>query len=357
MLGPQALFFHEGDYHARVRRLVQRSFLPERIRSTVSDIEELSLARLNTWEGRTINTFMEMKKYAFDVGLQMIFGGQIEGLNKDDLKLAYCTLEQGYNSMPIDFPGTKYNNAMKARKYLGEIIRELISERRRQNAVHHDLLGTLLVFEDENHVGLTDQQIADNIIGVIFASRDTTASVLTWLVKFLKDSPALLESVIAEQESIRQAKPADDQKLTWEDTKKMRLTSRVIQETLRVATILSFTFREAVEDVEYKGYVIPKGWKVLPLFRSIHHSPEFFPDPQKFDPSRFEVPPKPNTFLPFGNGAHSCPGSELAKLEMLVLIHHFTTKFRWEFDQSKTGIQYGPFPLPMEGLPISVVRK
>lgn len=64
---------------------------------------------------------------------------------------------------------------------------------------------------------------------------------------------------------------------------------QVIQETLRTASILSFTFREAIEDVEFEGYYIPKGWKVLPLFRSIHHSADFFPQPEKFDPSRFEV--------------------------------------------------------------------
>jgi len=105
------------------------------------------------------------------------------------------------------------------------------------------------------------------------------------------------------------------------------------------------------------GYLIPKGWKVLPLFRNIHHSPENFKEPEKFDPSRFEViiavkncgfyysvipsselnrfcliilqaAPKPNTFMPFGSGIHACPGNELAKLEILVLLHHLTTKFR-----------------------------
>ncbi|KAK9286951.1 hypothetical protein L1049_015359 [Liquidambar formosana] len=118
-----------------------------------------------------------------------------------------------------------------------------------------------------------------------------------------------------------------------------------------MASIISFTFREAVVDVEYEGYIIPKGWKVMPLFRNIHHNPEFFSDPQNFDPSRFEVAPKPNTFMPFGNGVHACPGNELAKLEMLILIHHLVTKFRWEVVGSQSGIQYGPFPIPQHGLP------
>lgn len=65
---------------------------------------------------------------------------------------------------------------------------------------------------------------------------------------------------------------------------------QVIQETLRTASVVSFTFREAVEEVEFEGYLIPRGWKVLPLFRTIHHSADFFPHPENFDPSRFEVP-------------------------------------------------------------------
>lgn len=134
----------------------------------------------------------------------------------------------------------------------------------------------------------------------------------------------------------------------------MPLTTRVIQETLRAASVLSFTFREAVQDVEFEGYLIPKGWKVLPLFRRIHHSSNFFPEPEKFEPSRFEVAPKPYTFMPFGSGSHSCPGSELAKLEMLVLLHHLTTSFRWKVVGGEEGIQYGPFPVPKKGLPIRV---
>jgi len=291
-------------------------------------------------------------QYALNVALLSIFGEE-EMRYIEELKQCYLTLEKGYNSMPVNLPGTLFHKAMKARKRLGDIVAHIISARRERRQRGSDLLASFL----DDREALTDAQIADNVIGVIFAARDTTASVLTWMVKFLGDHPSVLKAVIDEQEEIARSKCSPDAPLTWADTRRMRMTSRVIQETMRVASILSFTFREAVEDVEYQGYLIPKGWKVLPLFRNIHHSPDHFPCPDKFDPSRFEVAPKPNTFMPFGNGTHSCPGNELAKLEMLVLFHHLATKYRWSTSKSESGVQFGPFALPLNGLPMTFTRR
>ncbi|XP_072961887.1 abscisic acid 8'-hydroxylase 1-like [Typha angustifolia] len=354
MLGPQAIFFQQGSYHARLRRLVLRAFLPDAIRGSVAGVEAIALRSLSSWDGRLINTFQEMKSYAFNVVLLSIFGKD-EMSYVDELKRCYYTLEKGYNSMPINLPGTLFHKAMKARKQLGHIVARIISSRRQRKAEANDLLGSFM----EDKEALTDDQIADNIIGLFFAARDTTASVLTWIVKHLGENPSVLQAVTGEQEEIMRSKEKreEEKSLTWADIKAMPMTSRVIQETMRVASILSFTFREAVEDVEYEGYLIPKGWKVMPLFRNIHHSPDIFPEPEKFDPSRFEVAPKPNTFMPFGNGTHSCPGNELAKLEILVLLHHLTTKYRWSMSGSQSGIQFGPFALPLNGLPMTFYRK
>lgn len=287
MIGKQAIFFHQGDYHSNLRRLVLRAFMPESIKNIVPDIESLAVRSLVSWEGKLITTYQEMKTYAFNVALISIFG-EDEVLYREDLKRCYYILEKGYNSMPINLPGTLFYTAMKARKELAQILAKILSLRRQTKREHIDLLGSFMG-EPE---GLTDEQIADNIIGVIFAARDTTASVLTWILKFLAENPSVLQAVTEEQEAIMKYK--EEKVLTWADTKKMPITTRVIQETLRVASVLSFTFREAVEDVEFNGYLIPKGWKVLPLFRNIHHSPDNFQEPEKFDPSRFEVKLYPN---------------------------------------------------------------
>ncbi|KAK6934083.1 Cytochrome P450, partial [Dillenia turbinata] len=357
MLGKQAIFFHQGDYHAKLRRLVLRAFSPESIKSIVSDIDSIASHSLASWQDCFINTYQEMKTYTFNVALLSIFGKD-EILYREDLKRCYYVLEKGYNSMPVDFPGTGFHKSMKARKELGQILAKILWTRRHMKADNrNDLLGSFMA--DTDGLVLTDEQIADNIIGVIFAARDTTSSVITWIFKYLAENPSVLQAVTEEQEGILRSKEkcGEGKTLSWADTKKMPITCRVIQETLRVASILSFTFREAVEDVEFEGYLIPKGWKVLPLFRNIHHSPDNFPEPEKFDPSRFEVAPKPNTYMPFGNGTHSCPGNELAKLEILVLLHHLTTKYRWSMVGPQTGIQYGPFPLPRNGLPIKLSLK
>ncbi|KAJ0780407.1 putative (+)-abscisic acid 8'-hydroxylase [Helianthus annuus] len=352
MIGPEAVFFHQGPYHSHLKKLIQSSFLPSAIKGSVSQIEDVVLRFLLTWEHRiTINTLHEMKKYAFEVAMLSVFGNKLES-EIEGIRDLYQCLEKGYNSMPLDLPGTPFNKAMKARKGLNEKLRRVI-EKRKEMSGGEGLLGALLSNEAEGKMKLSESQIADNIIGVIFAAHDTTASVLTWLLKYLHDNPHLLHAVRREQEEIRCKRLEANRRITWDDTRQMPLSTRVIQETLRAASILSFTYREAVEDVEMEGYLIPKGWKVLPLFRSIHYSSHFFPHPHKFDPSRFEVAPRPNTYMPFGNGAHSCPGSELAKLEMLVFLHHLTTTFKWEVI-GEDGVQYGPFPVPRDGLPIKV---
>ncbi|TYK20204.1 abscisic acid 8'-hydroxylase 4-like [Cucumis melo var. makuwa] len=341
LIGPSALFFHQGDYHCRLRKLVQNSLSLDSIRTLVPDIDSVAASALDSWAtSEVINTFHEMKKISFEVGILTIFG-HLEAAYKDDLKKNYSILDAGYNSFPTNIPGTPYKKALSARKRLSKILGDIIHERGERRLREKDLLGSLLnSIDDECEVKISDSQIADNIIGVLFAAQDTTASVMTWIVKYLHDQPKLLQSLKAEQEEILKLNSENNQGLNW-----------MVLESLRMASIISYTFREAVADVEYKGYLIPKGWKVMPLFRNIHHSPEYFPDPHNFDPSRFEVAPKPNTFMPFGSGVHACPGNELAKLEILIMIHHLVTKFRWELVGSQNGVQHSPFPVPFQGLP------
>lgn len=129
-------------------------------------------------------------QYTFNVALLSILGKD-EVVYREDLKRCYYVLEKGYNSMPVNLPGTLFHKSMKARAELAKILAKILCIRRQSSETHNDLLGSLMA----DNEGLTDDQIADNIIGVIFAARDTTASVLTWILKFLAENPTVLEAV------------------------------------------------------------------------------------------------------------------------------------------------------------------
>ncbi|GAV72217.1 LOW QUALITY PROTEIN: p450 domain-containing protein, partial [Cephalotus follicularis] len=136
MLGKQAIFFHRGDYHSKLRKLVLGAFRPEQIKNIVSDIESAAMESIKSWSGLPINTYQEMKTYTFNIALLSIFGKD-EVLYREDLKRCYYILEKGYNSMPINLPGTLFNKSMKARKELAQILAKIMS-RRQMNLEHND---------------------------------------------------------------------------------------------------------------------------------------------------------------------------------------------------------------------------
>ncbi|KAL0558028.1 hypothetical protein IC582_006591 [Cucumis melo] len=352
LIGPSALFFHQSETHLRLRKLIQSSLSPDPVRALVPHIHALAISALpSSLSGHVIDTYHQMKKFSFEVGILAIFGHLEDTNYREELRTNYSIVNKGYNSFPTNIPGTLYKKAIKARKRLEEIISCIILEKKEKRSKvlgEKNLLSCLVKWRDEKGESLSDEQIADNIIGVLFAAQDTTASVLTWVVKYLHDNPKVLEAVKVEQKVIEEDINEGSRPMRWSHTRNMPFTNKVVLESLRMASIISFTFREAVADVEYKG---PKLFE-----RNIHHNPDYFVDPHKFDPSRFEVAPRPNTFMPFGSGVHSCPGNELAKLEIFIMIHHLVTKFRWELAGQRDGIEHGPFPVPINGLPIRVWR-
>jgi (+)-abscisic acid 8'-hydroxylase len=108
------------------------------------------------------------------------------------------------------------------------VLSEIMQERRARGEPGIDLLGCLMQSQgDDGAPLLTDEQVCDNIIGVLFAAQDTTASVLTWIVKYLHDQPKLLEAVRAEHAAIREANAGGRRPLTWTQTRSMVLTHRV----------------------------------------------------------------------------------------------------------------------------------
>ncbi|KAG6432698.1 hypothetical protein SASPL_104283 [Salvia splendens] len=112
-------------------------------------------------------------------------------------------------------------------------------------------------------------------------------------------------------------------------------------------------FREATTEFSYEGFTIPKGWKAFWTVHSSHMNPDYFPEPDKFDPSRFDGSgPPPYTFVPFGGGPRMCTGKEYARFELLVFMHNVVTRFRLEKTIPNEKIVLLASPVPVSGLPV-----
>ncbi|KAF6136114.1 hypothetical protein GIB67_043266 [Kingdonia uniflora] len=102
----------------------------------------------------------------------------------------------------------------------------------------------------------------------------------------------------------------------------------VVEETIRMANIVAFTFRLVSQGIEYKGHMFPKGWKVLVWFRCMHNDPNNFDNPMCFNPDRWNQPPKPGTYQVFGGGTRICAGNNLARLQLAIYLHHLAMGFK-----------------------------
>ncbi|KAI8000619.1 Beta-amyrin 28-monooxygenase [Camellia lanceoleosa] len=141
--------------------------------------------------------------------------------------------------------------------------------------------------------------------------------------------------------------------LNWDDIKKMKYSWNVVCEVMRLAPPLQGAFREVMTDFMYNGFSIPNGCKLYWSANSTHNNSEFFFEPHKFDPSRFEGSrPVPYTYVPFGGGPRMCPGKEYARLEILVFMHNLVKRFKWEKVIPNEKIVFDPMPNPEKGLPI-----
>ncbi|CAN1315959.1 Cytochrome P450 724B1 [Linum perenne] len=149
-----------------------------------------------------------------------------------------------------------------------------------------------------------------------------------------------LSEVQLEHENIRSRKE-EGVLLSLEDYKKMEFTHNVINEALRCGNVVKFVHREALKDVKFKDYFIPSGWKVLPVFTAVHLDSSLHPNAPHFDPWRWTGDQTCKKFTPFGGGSRFCPGSELAKVEVSIFLHHLVQNFRWSSEDSD-----GPLAFP-----------
>ncbi|KAI5433051.1 hypothetical protein KIW84_020369 [Lathyrus oleraceus] len=271
----------------------------------------------------------------------------------------FRALIKGVWSVPINAPFTRYNRSLKESARIQNLLKEIVHQKKVEHEKNgansrQDLISCLLSMVEDDKQVLTEKEIIHNAMLVMVAGHDTSAILITFIIRLLANDPEIRAGVLQEQEEIAKGKLLGET-LTWEDVSKMKYTWRVAMETLRRFPPIFGGIRKATTDIEYGGYIIPKGWQIFWVTSMTHMDSKIFPEPSKFDPSRFEnqASTPPYCYVPFGGGARICPGYEFAKVETLVTIHYLVTKFSWKL-LSDNSFSRDPMPTPSQGLLIEL---
>ncbi|XP_051127318.1 cholesterol 22-monohydroxylase CYP90B51 [Andrographis paniculata] len=376
ILGKWSMLVLVGEMH-RDMRIISLNFLSNARLKThlLREVEKHTLLVLSSWQDNSlIRAQDEAKKFTFNLMAEHIMSLEPGKPETEQLKKEYITFMKGVVSAPLNFPGTAYRKALQSRSTILKFIERKMEERMRQGREDDkDLLGWVL-----KNSNLSKEQILDLVLSLLFAGHETSSVAIALAIYFLQSCPTAVQQLREEHWEIARAKRGsgeddDATELSWEDYKKMDFTQCVISETLRLGNVVRFLHRKALKDVRYKGYDIPRGWKVLPVIAAVHLDASLFDQPWHFNPWRWQQQQQQQQgnrsgggganiingggwFMPFGGGPRLCAGSELAKLEMALFIHHLVLRFDWAAAEPDRAFAF-PFVDFPGGLPIAVRRR
>ncbi|XP_078430122.1 cytochrome P450 85A-like [Wolffia australiana] len=320
-----------GALHKSMRGAILSLLGPTAIRlELLPKLDSFVRSHVSHWGGQTVDIQEKMKEMSFLTALKLVAGID-SGNGADALSKEFNKLLLGSLSLPIDFPGTSYRRGLHARKKIVSILSDLVRERRGLAVDENkDMLSSLISGATKMTSELTDEQMIDLLISILYAGYETVSTTSMMCLKYLHDHPRALQEIRDEHVEIRGRKSAEDA-INWEDYKSMNFTRAVIFETLRLATIINGVLRKTTEDLEIEGFTIPRGWKIYVYTRESNYDPFQYPEPLRFNPWRWQdksLESHPN-FTPFGGGSRLCPGKELGIAQISTFLHYFLTRYSW----------------------------
>jgi cytochrome P450 len=325
------LFTNEGDHWRRQRQMLSSPFTPQAIPRFLQAMKAATSDLLARWEDQAgehepleMNT--QMMHLAMSVISRAMFGVDID---RDALAagnaFTYVLEFMSERSVSlIDIPlfvptraNRLYRQSMATLEgYLGGVIRE----RRRHLGDRDDLLAMLLAARDpETGEPMSDQQLFDEVVTLFFAGHETTAQALTWSWYLLAQHPDAEAQLHEEVDRV-----LDGRAVTGDDVPRLEYTRMVVEEAMRLYPPVWVFVRDAYADDVIGGYHIPAGSMIVLSQYITHRHPDFWEDPDRFDPERF----RPGTakdrpryaYFPFGGGPRICLGMHFALLEAVVAV-------------------------------------
>lgn len=381
LLGPLSLALQSGHTHLARRKLLVQAFQPRALEGYIPAMEAISDRYLQAWcEQGQLTWYPDLRNYTLDVACKLLVG--LDHGAQTPLGHSFEVWCAGLFSLPLNLPWTAFGKAWRDRKRLLVEIEGLIRERQTQLKAaprrETDALDILLQARDEE----TDEQLSleelkDQVLLLLFAGHETLTSAIASFCLLTAQHPEVLAKARAEQQRF-----APDP-LSLDLLKQMPYLDQVIKEVLRLVPPVGGGFREVLQDCEYGGFRIPKGWSALYQINSTHQDSTIYPNPKAFDPERFSpersgsdrsssepstpgspssspVPSShlPFSHLPFGGGLRECLGKEFARLEMKLFAVRLLREYDWILlpDQD-LGLVVIPTPKPRDGLKVRFSRR
>jgi cytochrome P450 family 135 len=315
-LGHKSILLLDDAAHLRQRRLLLPPFHGDRMRGHVDLMREVAEREIASWPTSVPFAVQpHMQAVTLEVIMRIVFG-----VDEGDPRLAELRerlrtfLESTANPREMRkllFYGPE--KAEQRRIYahvldpVDEIIAAVIADHRRRDdlADRDDVLSMLLLARHEDGAPMDDVELRDELVTLLVAGHETTATALAWALERLTRHPAALERLTAEV----RAGEGDE------------YVDGVIRETLRLRPVIPFVGRVLSEPQTIGGYDLPAGARVAPSIHLMHRRPDVYPDPAAFRPERWlGVRPNPYTFLPFGGGVRRCLGASFAETEMRAVL-------------------------------------
>lgn len=313
-LGDNSVLLLDGRAHLQQRRLLLPAFHGERMASYGDLMREAAEREVRTWPvGEPFALAPRMQSVTLEVIMRAVFGLR-EGAELDDVRALLITLLHD-----ITKPGTffalgalgpqRYRKLGLAAKLMKPADDALFAEfaRRRAAADLHerdDILSLLMQATHEDGSAMSDQELRDELMTLLVAGHETTATSLSWAVERLIRHPKKLARLRAELDE------GNDEYL-----------DAVVKETLRLRPVLPVVVRDLQEEVEIGGHRLPAGTRVACSITIMHRRPEIYPNPHAFEPERFlDQAPGTYTWIPFGGGIRRCLGASFALFEMKQVL-------------------------------------
>jgi cytochrome P450 len=331
--GPSSILLLDGGQHMRMRKLMLPPFHGEAIAGYADQIREITEREIDTWRpGQRVRMRKVAQAITMEVIIRAVFGITDPG------RVAELQAVLPRLSSPSPFlllmqrdlgPHSPWGRFLRLREHVDRLIYNEIERRRsdRNGDGHADILSLLLAARDEEGEPLSDRELRDELITILLAGHETTATSIGWAFERLLRTPAALERLTAEVQAGESSDYLD----------------AVIKETLRVRPVITEVFRSPSEQVELGGYSFEPGSQLAASIVLVQLDPELYPpDPEAFRPERFlDGAPEPYTWVPFGGGVRRCLGATFATLEMKVVIS--TILHRATLRASRTGDEKARF--------------